>query len=92
MRLLLALLLAASLAASLTAAPARASADYLSADLKAAVAALRRETAEAPKRERHFAFEDAPGAGEDSYYVRVIQANGGMAWSSPWWVTGARMP
>lgn len=38
------------------------------------------------QRDRHFAFVDAAG-GNDSYYVRVVQTDGGMAWSSPWWAT-----
>ena len=37
--------------------------------------------------ERGFQFvDDAPRPG-DSYYLRVTQLNGGMAWSSPWVVT-----
>ena len=30
--------------------------------------------------------DDASGEGEDWYYVRVMQANGHMAWCSPVWV------
>lgn len=38
--------------------------------------------------ETDFAFEDRPSGGQDGdfYYVRVIQSNGQMAWSSPIWV------
>ncbi len=35
--------------------------------------------------ETSFDFHDS-GAGPDYYYVRVVQANGQMAWSSPIWV------
>ena len=39
------------------------------------------------QRDRRFEFSDAaPSQPGDSYYVRVIQTNGGMAWSSPVWV------
>ena len=31
--------------------------------------------------------DPSPLAGEHWYYVRVVQANGGFAWSSPTWVT-----
>ena len=35
-----------------------------------------------------FAYEDAgKAAGEDYYYVRVVQNDGNVAWSSPIWVT-----
>ena len=33
-----------------------------------------------------FSLEDAPARSEDFYYVRVSQADGEMAWSSPIWV------
>ena len=33
-----------------------------------------------------FCLEDAPSKCEDFYYVRVIQVDGEMAWSSPIWV------
>ena len=40
--------------------------------------------------EMTFQFEDAgAGAAADWYYVRVAQANGQMAWSSPIWVERA---
>jgi hypothetical protein len=40
--------------------------------------------------ETTFQFEDAgAGAAADWYYVRVAQANGQMAWSSPIWVERA---
>ncbi|MEX0941480.1 MAG: hypothetical protein WD002_02940 [Pseudomonadales bacterium] len=35
------------------------------------------------KREREFRFEDTEAKSSDTWYVRVIQENGGMAWSSP---------
>jgi hypothetical protein len=31
--------------------------------------------------------DERPVAGESYYYVRVQQANGQMAWSSPIWIT-----
>ena len=31
--------------------------------------------------------DDAPAAGENRYYIRVVQEDGNMAWSSPVWVT-----
>jgi hypothetical protein len=35
-----------------------------------------------------FDYTDAaPGTGQSSYYVRVIQADRNMAWSSPIWIT-----
>ena len=48
---------------------------------------LDRQTADALGREVRFNYEDAPGGpGESYYYVRVIQTNEQMAWSSPIWV------
>jgi hypothetical protein len=38
-------------------------------------------------RELEFVDLDRPTDG-DYYYVRVAQLDGGMAWSSPWWVGG----
>ena len=39
-------------------------------------------------RETSFTFVDnEAGTGENYYYVRVIQNDGNMAWSSPIWVT-----
>ncbi|MBW2370880.1 MAG: DUF3604 domain-containing protein [Deltaproteobacteria bacterium] len=47
---------------------------------------LRLVAADAPL-DRHFAFTDDSKAQEgDYYYVKVRQANGGMAWSSPVWI------
>jgi hypothetical protein len=39
-----------------------------------------------------FDFDDGPSGvrDEDFYYIRVTQANGQMAWSSPIWVGGSR--
>jgi len=42
-----------------------------------------------PKSEFHWA-DNAWGAGESWYYVRVIQADRNMAWSSPIWVKRAK--
>jgi hypothetical protein len=43
------------------------------------------------KREFETTFTDAaPLAGENRYYLRVEQADGNMAWSSPIWVTVKR--
>jgi hypothetical protein len=40
--------------------------------------------------ETQFALHDEdPGQGLTWYYVRVVQANGQLAWSSPIWVTSA---
>ena len=40
------------------------------------------------KREFKDEFKDStPLAGENRYYLRVEQADGNMAWSSPVWVT-----
>ena len=36
--------------------------------------------------------DPAPLVGETWYYVRVTQANGGFAWSTPTWVTTPRVP
>ena len=33
--------------------------------------------------------DEAPPAGEHAYYVRVLQLDGHLAWSSPTWVTVA---
>jgi hypothetical protein len=38
----------------------------------------------------HTFLDREPPAGTNSYYVRVSQLNGQMAWSSPIWVTNAR--
>lgn len=38
-----------------------------------------------------FCLEDAPAKSEDFYYVRVTQADGEMAWSSPIWVASGGM-
>ncbi|HFB98204.1 MAG TPA: hypothetical protein ENJ62_03605 [Bryobacterales bacterium] len=39
-------------------------------------------------REVRFTFTDGePQPGESWYYVRVLQENGEIAWSSPVWVT-----
>ncbi|MCZ6673933.1 MAG: DUF3604 domain-containing protein [Verrucomicrobia bacterium] len=35
------------------------------------------------EKDRQFEFSDRNAAGGDSYYVRITQTNGGMAWSSP---------
>ncbi len=42
-------------------------------------------------REFEFLDEDRVGQG-DSYYVRVTQLDGGIAWSSPIWVGGLSVP
>ncbi len=45
-------------------------------------------TARPGSREARFAFTDAePEPGESWYYVRVLQEDGELAWSSPVWVT-----
>jgi hypothetical protein len=31
--------------------------------------------------------DEAPLAGENRYYLRIEQADGNMAWSSPLWIT-----
>ncbi len=36
--------------------------------------------------EQDFAFEDTDTTPGDYYYVRTVQLDGGIAWSSPWWV------
>lgn len=38
-----------------------------------------------PDRTFEFTDESAPKSG-DYYYLRIRQVDGGMAWSSPWWV------
>jgi hypothetical protein len=45
-------------------------------------------TARPGTRETSFEFVDKDfGPGESFYYVRVLQENGQLAWSSPIWVT-----
>ena len=39
-----------------------------------------------------FRFEDTGRFPGDSYYVRVRQLDGALAWSSPWWVGGEAPP
>jgi hypothetical protein len=47
----------------------------------------------ATERDRTFRFEDAEGPKDgDNYYVRVVQADGACAWSSPWWIGAVRAP
>ena len=49
------------------------------------------KTWEPGKRELTATFTDAaPLTGENRYYLRVEQADGNMAWSSPVWVTVKR--
>jgi hypothetical protein len=44
-------------------------------------------TATPDREQAEFQYRDAkPPAGEAYYYIRVIQADGNMAWSSPIWV------
>ncbi|MBL8769930.1 MAG: DUF3604 domain-containing protein [Phenylobacterium sp.] len=46
-----------------------------------------RQITPAVERDRTFSFADAEAPKDgDSYYVRVVQADGATAWSSPWWV------
>lgn len=46
---------------------------------------------EAIRTRRTFSVEDkSPQPGETSYYVRVTQADGHQAWSSPIWVEASR--
>lgn len=53
---------------------------------------LRRIAREGPlDREFEFVDQDPVGQG-DSYYVRVTQLDGGIAWSSPVWVGGFSVP
>jgi hypothetical protein len=71
--------------------------DYLTAELRARVERLKIEAAtptddheillERTGRRARFTYTDLekPKAG-DSYYVRVRQVDGSMAWSSPWWI------
>ena len=41
----------------------------------------------AAEQDRAFRFEDSEGVKDgDNYYVRVTQADGGQAWSSPGWI------
>ncbi|MCW5759680.1 MAG: DUF3604 domain-containing protein [Phenylobacterium sp.] len=62
------------------AAPSSASDDMISV----------RQVRPATERDRTFRFEDAEGPKDgDNYYVRVVQADGAGAWSSPWWVGAA---
>ena len=49
------------------------------------VASLQR--ADQPRDDVEFHFEDVGEPG-DWYYLKVIQADGHRAWSSPWWVGG----
>ena len=45
------------------------------------------------ERDRVFRFVDERGGADgDNYYVRVVQADGGLAWSSPGWVGAVRGP
>jgi hypothetical protein len=45
-------------------------------------------TATPDREQAEFQYRDAkPPAGEAYYYIRVIQSDGNMAWSSPIWVT-----
>ena len=54
---------------------------------KTADSALLRFVSTVTERERLFDFVDPePGKDGDYYYVRVSQTNGGLAWSSPFWV------
>jgi hypothetical protein len=47
----------------------------------------------AVEMDRAFRFEDAaPPADGDNYYVRITQADGGQAWSSPAWVGAVKKP
>ncbi len=46
-----------------------------------------RITSSDTSRMRFNARDAAPAPGETSYYVRVTQADGQQAWSSPIWVT-----
>ena len=40
-----------------------------------------------PEMDRTFRFVDERGGADgDNYYVRIVQADGGLAWSSPGWV------
>jgi hypothetical protein len=41
---------------------------------------------DAPVTGLSYAEGDDRGSDEDAYYVRVVQANGGMAWAGPVWV------
>jgi len=36
-----------------------------------------------PERDRSFSFDAGSAGSDDTFYVRVLQRNGGMAWSSP---------
>jgi hypothetical protein len=36
----------------------------------------------------HFEFDDLSDRHGDYYYVRVLQANDAIAWSSPIWIGG----
>jgi hypothetical protein len=43
--------------------------------------------------DRAFRFEDtAPPVDGDNYSVRITQADGGQAWSSPAWVGAVKKP
>lgn len=43
------------------------------------------------ERDRTFRFiDESGGADGDNYYVRIVQADGGLAWSSPGWVGEVR--
>jgi hypothetical protein len=47
----------------------------------------------AVEMDRAFRFEDtAPPVDGDNYYVRITQADGGQAWSSPAWVGAVKKP
>lgn len=43
-----------------------------------------------PERDRQFSFDLDDASPEDTFYVRVLQRNGGMAWSSPVKVAATR--
>ncbi|PSQ11385.1 hypothetical protein BRC93_05620 [Halobacteriales archaeon QS_5_70_15] len=41
---------------------------------------------DAPVTGISYADGDDRGTDEDAYYLRVVQANGGMAWAGPVWI------